>query len=114
MDWSQVETLELTNVDLGTFMEHMSGELPHLKRLKLVPQWWLSDDDRLTLLALSQRLSLLGLIFRSSTPTSGKIILVNFRISLLKYIKLTNYYSRHYALSKTALLISFDQELLEL
>lgn len=49
MDWGQVETLELTNVDLGTFMEHMSGELPHLKRLKLVPQWWLSDEDMLTL-----------------------------------------------------------------
>lgn len=43
MDRSQVETLELTNVDLGTFMEHISGELPHLKRLRL------SDDDRLTL-----------------------------------------------------------------
>jgi len=39
-----------------------------------------------TLLALSQRLSPLGLIFRSPTSTSGKIILVNFRISLLKYI----------------------------
>jgi hypothetical protein len=50
-------------------------------------------------LALSQRLSPLGLIFRSPTPTSGKIILVNFRISLLKHIKLINYYSRHYALS---------------
>jgi hypothetical protein len=49
MDWSQVETLKLTNVGLGTFMEPLSGELPHLKRLKLVPQWWLSDDDRLTL-----------------------------------------------------------------
>jgi len=42
------------------------------------------------------------------------MILVNFRISLLKHIKLINYYSRHYALSKTALLISFNQELLEL
>jgi hypothetical protein len=51
-------------------------------------------------LALSQRLSPLGLIFRSSTPTTGKIILINFRISLLKYIKLINYYSRHYAFSK--------------
>jgi len=66
------------------------------------------------ILALSQRLSPLGLIFRSPTPTSGKMILVNFRISLLKHIKLINYYSGHYALSKIALLISFDQELLEL
>jgi hypothetical protein len=65
-------------------------------------------------LALSQRLSPLGLIFRSSTPTSGKIILVNFRISLFRYIKLIKYYSRHYALSNTTLLISFDYELLEL
>jgi hypothetical protein len=65
-------------------------------------------------LALSQRLSPLGLIFRFSTPTSGKINLVNFRISLLKYIKLITYYSRHYALSKIALLISFDYELLKL
>jgi hypothetical protein len=40
--------------------------------------------------------------------------LVNFRISLLKYIKLINYYSRHYALSKIALIISFDYKLLEL
>jgi hypothetical protein len=66
------------------------------------------------LLALSQRLSPLGLIFRFPIPTSGKIILVNFRMLLLKYIKLTNYYSRHYALSKSALLISFDYKLLEL
>jgi hypothetical protein len=65
-------------------------------------------------LALSQRLSPLGLIFRSPTPTSGNIILVNFRISLLKYIKLINYYSRHYALFKIALIISFDYKLLEL
>jgi hypothetical protein len=65
-------------------------------------------------LALSQRLLPLGLIFRSPTPTSGNIILVNFRISLLKYIKLINYYSRHYALSKIALIISFDYKLLEL
>jgi len=65
-------------------------------------------------LALSQRLSPLGLIFRFPTPTSDKIILFNFRISLLKYIKLINYYSRHYALSKIALLISFDHKLLEL
>ena len=34
----------------------------------------------ITLLALSQRLSPLGLIFRSPTLTSGKIILINFRI----------------------------------
>jgi hypothetical protein len=40
--------------------------------------------------------------------------LVNFRISLLKYIELITYYSRYYALSKIALLISFDYELLEL
>jgi hypothetical protein len=59
-------------------------------------------------------LSLLDLIFRFSTPTSGKMILVNFRISLLKHIKLINYYFEHYALSKIALLISFDYELLEL
>jgi len=65
-------------------------------------------------LALSQRLSPLGLIFRSPTPTSGNKILVYFRISLLKHIKLINYYSRHYALSKTALIISFDHKLLEL
>ena len=65
-------------------------------------------------LALSQRLSPLGLIFRFPTPTSGNIILVNFRISLLKHIKLINYYSRHYALSKTALIINFDYKLLEL
>jgi len=65
-------------------------------------------------LALSQRLSPLGLIFRFSTPTSGNIILVNFRISLLKHIKLINYYSRHYALSKIALIISFNYKLLEL
>jgi hypothetical protein len=65
-------------------------------------------------LALLQRLSPLDLIFRSSTPTSGNIILINFRISLLKYIKLINYYSRHYALSKTALIVSFDHKLLEL
>ena len=32
-------------------------------------------------LALSQRLSPLGLIFRFSTPTSGKMLLINFRIS---------------------------------
>jgi hypothetical protein len=68
----------------------------------------------LAVLALSQRLSPLGLIFRSPTPTSDKINLVNFRISLLKYIELITYYSRHYALSKIALLISFDHELLEL
>jgi len=49
MDWSQVETLELTNVALGTFMKHMSGELPHLKRLKLGPHWSLADGDMLTL-----------------------------------------------------------------
>jgi hypothetical protein len=42
------------------------------------------------------------------------MILVNFRISLLKHIKLINYYFEHYALSKIALLISFDYELLEL
>jgi len=65
-------------------------------------------------LALSQRLSPLGLIFRSPTSTSGKIILVNFRISLLKYLKLIKYYSRHYVLSKIALHKSFDFELLEL
>ncbi len=33
------------------------------------------------ILALSQRLSPLGLIFRFSISTSDKIILVNFRIS---------------------------------
>lgn len=49
MDWSQVEVLELTNVDLETFIENMSGELPHLKRLKLVPQVWLSHEDMLSL-----------------------------------------------------------------
>jgi len=65
-------------------------------------------------LALSQRLSPLGLIFRSSTPISDKINLINFRISRLKYIELITYYSRHYALSKIALLISFDYELLKL
>jgi len=32
-------------------------------------------------LALSQRLSPLGLIFRFPTPTSGKMLLINFRIS---------------------------------
>ncbi len=32
-------------------------------------------------LALSQRLSSLGLIFRSSAQTSGKMLLINFRIS---------------------------------
>jgi hypothetical protein len=69
---------------------------------------------RVYTLALLQRLSLLGLIFRFSTPTSSKIILVNFRISLLKYIKLINYYFEHYALFKAALLISFNQELLEI
>ncbi len=67
---------------------------------------------RIYTLALLQRLSLLDLIFRFSIPTSGKIILVNFRISLLKYIKLINYYFEHYALFKVALLISFNQELL--
>jgi len=66
------------------------------------------------LLALSQRLSPLDLIFRFPTSTSSKIILVNFRISLLKYIKLTKYYSRYYALFKSALLISFDYKLLKL
>jgi len=66
------------------------------------------------LLALSQRLSPLGLIFRSPTSTSGKIILVNFRISLLKHIKLIKYYSRYYTLSKIALLVSFNYELIEL
>jgi len=54
----------------------------------------------LIFLALSQRLSLLGLIFRSSTPTSGKIILVNFRISLLEYIELIKHYFEHYAFLK--------------
>jgi len=39
-----------------------------------------ASEDTLQL-ALSQRLSPLGLIFRSPTPTSGNIILVNFRIS---------------------------------
>ena len=73
-----------------------------------------NENPRNAHLALSQRLSPLGLIFRSPTPTSGKINLVNFRISLLKYIELITYYSRHYALSKIALLISFDHELLEL
>jgi len=37
--------------------------------------------DNFRELALSQRLSPLGLIFRSPTLTSGKIILINFRIS---------------------------------
>jgi len=32
-------------------------------------------------LALSQRLSPLDLIFRSSTPTFDKMLLINFRIS---------------------------------
>jgi hypothetical protein len=32
-------------------------------------------------LALSQRLSPLGLIFRFPTPSSGKMLLINFRIS---------------------------------
>jgi len=66
------------------------------------------------LLALSQRLSPLGLIFRFPTPTSGKINLVNFRISLLKYIELIIYYFKYYKLSKIALLISFNYELLKL
>ncbi len=70
----------------------------------------MTDDQ----LALSQRLLPLGLIFRSSTLTSSKINLVNFRILLLKYIELITYYSRHYELSKIALLISFDLELLKL
>jgi hypothetical protein len=85
------------------------------KGLKLLFEVELGLWLALTLvLALSQQLSPLDLIFRSSTPTSGKINLVNFRISLLKYIELITYYSRHYALSKIALLISFDHKLLEL
>ncbi len=66
------------------------------------------------LLALLQRLSPLDFIFRFLISTSNKIILVNFRISLLKYIKLINYYSRHYALFKIALFVSFNYKLLEL
>jgi len=81
-----------------------------------LPNWRFGEGGNSLVdeLALSQRLSPLGLIFRSPTPTSGKIILINFRISLFKYIKLIKYYSRHYVLSNIALFISFDYELLEL
>jgi len=52
-------------------------------RMIFPTRWSDSGDSRIPrrVLALSQRLSPLDLIFRSSTPTSDKILLINFRIS---------------------------------
>jgi len=71
-------------------------------------------ESREEQLALSQRLSPLGLIFRSPTPTSNKIILVQLSHFLIYYNQKLTFDRVDFALSKTALLINFDQELLKL
>ncbi len=107
-------TLFPQNRTVRTALSSSATREMNVRSLELSERRWTGSWDGVLVLALSQRLSPLGLIFRSQTPTSDKIILVNFRISLPRYIKLIKYYSRHYALSNTALLISFDYELLEL
>ncbi|KAI4094907.1 MAG: hypothetical protein LQ344_001952 [Seirophora lacunosa] len=49
MDWSQLEELELRDLDLSTFFKEMSDQVHNLKHLSLQPRWSRSEGPEVSL-----------------------------------------------------------------
>ncbi len=88
-----------------------AGFLPMRATVNGLPQAVSLQDPLIPQFATKSGIGADPLHSRSRPPTSGKVILVNFRIPLPKHTESVNYHSRH---SEIAFLVNVNQKVLEL